>query len=67
MTAWHMAEIGSLAGWLPFDLYRTVRKCAKARNNWLHRQDAGALKQAPAAITIPVSTCEACDASLSFI
>lgn len=51
MTAWHMAEIGSLVGWLPFDLYRKIRTCAKARNDWLHKQDLGALKHAPAAIS----------------
>ncbi len=51
ITTWHMAEIGSLVGWLPFSLYRTVRKCAKARNDWLHKQSAEALEHAPAAIS----------------
>lgn len=50
MTAWHVAELGSLVGWLPFDLYRTVRACAKARNRWLHDQDLSALEKAPDAI-----------------
>jgi len=50
ITGWHMAEIGSLVGWLPFDLYRTVRNCAKARNDWLHKQDLRALEHAPEAI-----------------
>ncbi len=50
MTAWHMAEIGSLVGWLPYDLYRAFRTCASARNRWLHRQDLRALEQAPQAI-----------------
>ncbi|HST33201.1 MAG TPA: hypothetical protein VLJ80_06730 [Solirubrobacteraceae bacterium] len=50
ITGWHMAEIGSLVGWLPFDLYRTIRNCAKARNDWLHKQDLRALEHAPEAI-----------------
>ncbi|HEY1689032.1 MAG TPA: hypothetical protein VGF95_09245, partial [Solirubrobacteraceae bacterium] len=50
MTAWHMTEIGSLAGWLPYDLYRTIRECTGARNKWLHNRDINALEHAPRAI-----------------
>ena len=50
MTAWHMAEIGSLAGWLPYELYRTLRDCTSARNRWLHKRDLDALRHAPKAI-----------------
>jgi hypothetical protein len=50
VTAWHMAEIGSLVGWLPFDLYETVRRCAASRNRWLHNQDMQALNDARNAI-----------------
>jgi hypothetical protein len=38
MTAWHKAEILSLADGLPFDLYGTIARCRKARNTWLHDQ-----------------------------
>lgn len=50
MTAWHMTEIGSLAGWLPYDLYRIIRDCTSARNRWLHERDLNALEEAPRAI-----------------
>lgn len=50
MTAWHMTEIGSVAGWLPHDLYRSIRDCTRARNKWLHGRDLNALREAPKAI-----------------
>lgn len=50
MTAWHMTEILSLVGLLPFELYRAIRDCTSARNKWLHTRDLKALEKAPAAI-----------------
>ncbi len=40
MTSRVMAEILSLADWLPFGLYKRVVTGGKARNNWLHAQKA---------------------------
>jgi hypothetical protein len=38
MTARHTMELLSLLDILPFELYQTLRRCAKARNDWLHAQ-----------------------------
>lgn len=40
ITSRIMAEILSLADWLPFGLYKSVVNGGRARNNWLHAQKA---------------------------
>jgi hypothetical protein len=38
MTVRHTMEVLSLLERLPFDLYRDLRVCSTARNNWLHKE-----------------------------
>jgi len=39
MTARHTLELLSLLDILPLKLYRASTQCAKARNDWLHKQE----------------------------
>jgi hypothetical protein len=43
MTARHTLELLSLLDILPFELYRASKQCAKARNDWLHKQQEPSL------------------------
>jgi hypothetical protein len=55
ITSRHMAEILSLAGSLPFDLYRATVKSGNRRNRWLHVQKPVMRDEACEAIETAVS------------
>jgi hypothetical protein len=50
MTSRHTMELLSLLGLLPWRLYKASLRCAKARNNWLHKQDEASREVAILAI-----------------
>jgi hypothetical protein len=50
MTARHTVELLSLLDLLPFKIYRTLTRCASARNAWLHKQTEPSPKVAHSAV-----------------
>jgi hypothetical protein len=51
MTVRHVCEVLSLLDILPFPLYQAVLRCAKARNNWLHKETLPPMEVATLAVT----------------
>lgn len=50
MTVRHVIEFLSLLDRLPFPLYQAALQCARARNDWLHKEEAPSNRDAAAAL-----------------